>query len=74
MNGKPSRALDFFEQVKTDGLPFLKTLINSDPRTFETDWLDFKGERSSMTSMSRGYGAKHSRDLPIQREESLSGV
>ena len=43
MNGKPSRALDFFEQVKTDGLPFLKTLINSDPRTFETDWLDFKG-------------------------------
>jgi len=43
MNGKPSRALDFFEQVKTDGLPFLKTLINSDPLTFETDWLDFKG-------------------------------
>lgn len=43
MNGKPSRALDFFEQVKTDGLPFLKALINSDPPTLETDWLDFKG-------------------------------
>ncbi len=43
MNGKPSRALDFFEQVKTDGLPFLKKLTNSNPPTFETDWLDFKG-------------------------------
>ena len=43
MNGKPSRALDFFQQVKTEGLPFLKTLINSHPPTFETDWLDFKG-------------------------------
>jgi hypothetical protein len=43
MNGKPSRALEFFEQVKTAGPSFLKKLIDSDPPTFETDWLDFKG-------------------------------
>jgi len=32
-----------FKKVKVEGITFLKGLINSDPPTFETDWLDFKG-------------------------------
>ncbi|MDO9515973.1 MAG: ATP-binding protein [Syntrophales bacterium] len=43
MNEKPSHALDFFNKVNADGITFLKGLINSDPPSFETDWLDFKG-------------------------------
>jgi len=42
-NSKPSRALDFFLQVKSGGIQFLKGLVSSTPPTFETDWLDFKG-------------------------------
>lgn len=43
MNTKPSRAKDFFEQIKAGGVPFLKSLIGAVPPTFENDWLDFKG-------------------------------
>jgi len=43
MNEKPSHALEFFNKIKNGGVPFLKGLINSDPPSFETDWLDFKG-------------------------------
>lgn len=43
MNGKPSHALLFFEEIKEKGAPFLKSLVNSNPPTFETEWLDFKG-------------------------------
>lgn len=43
MNEKPSHALEFFKKVKIDGVQFLKGLIDSDPPSFETDWLDFKG-------------------------------
>ena len=43
MNDKPSRALDFFQQVQRGKVQFLKTLVASTPPTFDTDWLDFKG-------------------------------
>jgi hypothetical protein len=43
MNEKPSHALDFFQRVNIEGVAFLKSLINSDPPSFENDWLDFKG-------------------------------
>jgi hypothetical protein len=43
MNEKPSHALEFFNRIKNGGVPFVKGLINSDPPSFETDWLDFKG-------------------------------
>jgi hypothetical protein len=43
MNKKPSHALEFFNEIKNGGVPFIKGLVNSDPPSFETDWLDFKG-------------------------------
>ena len=43
MNEKPSHALEFFKKVNVGGITFLKGLIGSDPPSFETDWLDFKG-------------------------------
>lgn len=43
MNEKPSHALEFFKKVNVEGIKFLKSLIGSDPPSFETDWLDFKG-------------------------------
>lgn len=43
MNEKPSHALEFFKKVNVDGITFVKGLIGSDPPSFETDWLDFKG-------------------------------
>ena len=33
----------FFKKINVDGIAFLKGLIGSDPPSFETDWLDFKG-------------------------------
>ncbi len=39
-----SQAEAFFEQIRSADYPaeFLSNLINSDPPTFETEWLDFK--------------------------------
>lgn len=45
MNEKPSHALDFFKKVNAEGITFLKGLVGSDPPSFETDWLDFKGAK-----------------------------
>jgi hypothetical protein len=42
----PSLARTFFEQITQtpDPVAFLRGLVNSDPPTVETDWLDFKTE------------------------------
>jgi hypothetical protein len=46
---QPSLARDFFDRIRNaeDPVTFLRGLINSSPLTFETDWLDFKGEVAS---------------------------
>jgi hypothetical protein len=42
----PSLARDFYDQflAAPDRLAFLRSLIHSTPPTYETDWLDFKGQ------------------------------
>lgn len=43
MNGRSSSAHVLFDKIKAGGLPFLNSMVNSTPPTFEEEWLDFKG-------------------------------
>jgi hypothetical protein len=45
MENRPSQGLSFFEQIKKsiDAVGFLRALVNSNPPTTETSYLDFKG-------------------------------
>src|SRR5438876_253313 len=45
---QPSLARQFFEGIVTaaDPVAAIRALVNSDPPTFETDWLDFKTEHA----------------------------
>jgi len=39
---KESLARQFFDKIAAGGVTAVKNLVNSDPPTFENDWLDFK--------------------------------
>jgi hypothetical protein len=46
---KPSMARNFFDQIRSapDPIAFIRGLVNSNPPTYETDWLDFKQQPST---------------------------